>query len=83
EKLEKEKIASIKPKGAIYIFISLNGITKLNSLEFAEKLLEAEQVALVPGVAFGMDNYVRMSLVKDKEILLEAVDRIRKFIKEN
>ncbi|MGL5982795.1 MAG: pyridoxal phosphate-dependent aminotransferase, partial [Cetobacterium sp.] len=83
EKLEKEKIASIKPKGAIYIFISLNGITKLNSLEFAEKLLEAEQVALVPAVAFGMDNYVRMSLVKDKEILLEAVDRIRKFIKEN
>ncbi|MGL5639082.1 MAG: aminotransferase class I/II-fold pyridoxal phosphate-dependent enzyme, partial [Cetobacterium sp.] len=73
----------IEPKGAIYIFISLDGITELGSLEFAQKLLEVERVAVVPGVAFGMDNYIRISLVKDKEILNEAIDRFVDFVSKN
>ncbi|MGL5000724.1 MAG: pyridoxal phosphate-dependent aminotransferase [Cetobacterium sp.] len=81
-KLKANGINSIKPEGAIYLFVSLNEITNLNSLEFAQKLLESEKVAVVPGVAFGMDNYIRISLVKDKDVLLSAVDRIIKFIKK-
>lgn len=82
-KLKEANISAIEPKGAIYIFISLDGITELGSLEFAQKLLEEERVAVVPGVAFGMDNYIRISLVKDKEILNEAIDRFIDFISKN
>ena len=63
------------------MFVSLDGITNLDSLEFAKQLLEKEKVAVVPGIAFGMDNYIRISLVKDEEILLEAIDRFIEFIK--
>lgn len=82
-KLKEANISAIEPKGAIYIFISLDGMTELGSLEFAQKLLEEERVAVVPGVAFGMDNYIRISLVKDKEILNEAIDRFIDFISKN
>ena len=83
KKLKEANISAIEPKGAIYIFISLDGITELGSLEFAQKLLEVERVAVVPGVAFGMDNYIRISLVKDKEILNEAIDRFVDFVSKN
>lgn len=80
KKLKEKDISVIKPKGAIYIFVSLDGITDLNSLDFAKNLLEEERVAVVPGIAFGMDNYIRISLVKDEEILNEAIDRFINFI---
>ena len=49
-----------EPKGAFYVFPSIQN-TGLTSLEFAEKLLQAEKVALVPGDAFGScgEGYVR------------------------
>ena len=80
KKLKEKQISVIKPKGAIYIFVSLDEITKLNSLDFAKSLLEEERVAVVPGIAFGMDNYIRISLVKDEEILNEAIDRFINFV---
>lgn len=80
KKLKEKKISVIKPKGAIYIFVSLDGITDLDSLDFAKRLLEEERVAVVPGIAFGMDNYIRISLVKDEEILNEAIERFINFV---
>lgn len=79
-KLKEKNIFAIKPRGAIYIFVSLDGITNLNSLDFAKTLLEKERVAVVPGIAFGMDRYIRISLVKDEAILNEAIDRLINFI---
>ncbi|WP_297597310.1 aminotransferase class I/II-fold pyridoxal phosphate-dependent enzyme [uncultured Cetobacterium sp.] len=76
-RLKEAGVSAIKPKGAIYIFVSIG---EGNSLEFAEKLLESERVAVVPGVAFGMDNFIRLSLVSDLDELLEATDRIIEFI---
>ncbi|MEG1583018.1 MAG: aminotransferase class I/II-fold pyridoxal phosphate-dependent enzyme [Cetobacterium sp.] len=76
-RLQDAGINAIKPKGAIYIFVSIG---EGNSLEFAEKLLESQRVAVVPGIAFGMDNYIRLSLVSDLDELLEATDRIIEFI---
>lgn len=80
KKLKEKNISVIKPKGAIYIFVSLDGITDLDSLDFAKRLLEEERVAVVPGIAFGMDNYIRISLVKDEEILNEAIERFINFV---
>lgn len=71
-----------EPKGAFYVFPSIQR-TGLSSLEFAEKLLHAEKVALVPGNAFGAcgEGYVRCSYAASSKNLTEAIDRIGRFIK--
>ena len=71
-----------EPKGAFYVFPSIQN-TGLSSLEFAEKLLQAEKVALVPGDAFGAsgEGYVRCSYAASSKNLAEALDRIGRFVK--
>ena len=70
-----------EPKGAFYVFPSIQN-TGLISLEFAEKLLQAEKVALVPGDAFGAcgEGYVRCSYAASAKNLAEAIDRIGRFV---
>lgn len=82
KKFKENDVKSIKPKGAIYIFVAIPKELGLNSLDFCYKLLNEKNVAVVPGEAFGMDNFIRISLVKDVEILLEAADRMIDFIKK-
>ena len=70
-----------EPKGAFYVFPSIQN-TGLTSLEFAEKLLHAEKVALVPGNAFGAcgEGYIRCSYAASSKNLTEALDRIARFV---
>lgn len=51
-------ISVVKPHGAFYLFINIKGVKKYNanSMEFCKDLLQQEGVALVPGVALGMDG---------------------------
>ena len=51
-------------------------------MEFAEKLYEAEQVAVLPGEAFGSahSDWVRVSLCQPAEVLQEAVTRMTRFV---
>ncbi|MCF7916231.1 MAG: aminotransferase class I/II-fold pyridoxal phosphate-dependent enzyme [Candidatus Omnitrophica bacterium] len=71
-----------QPQGAFYCFAFL-GNFKLNSLEFAKKLLIKEKVAVVPGIAFGKSykNYIRISYANSLDNLKEAVIRIERFLK--
>ena len=71
-----------EPKGAFYVFPSIQN-TGLTSLDFAEKLLHAEKVALVPGNAFGAcgEGYIRCSYAASSKNLSEALDRIARFVK--
>jgi len=66
--------------GAFYAFPNVQGaIKKLglkNDLEFAEFLLEKADVAVVPGVAFGMEGYIRLSYASSIELLQTALTRI-------
>lgn len=81
-------VSVIKPNGAFYVMLnvgnyigkSLNGNKISNSLEFASSLLDEEKVALVPGVAFGLENYVRLSYATSDEDILEGLNRIDKFL---
>ncbi len=70
-----------EPKGAFYIFPSIKK-TGLTSLEFAEQLLMAEKVALVPGDAFGEsgEGFVRCSYATSTKNIVEAIERIGRFI---
>ena len=71
-----------EPFGAFYIFpnISRFGMT---SDEFATKLLMKEQVAVVPGTAFGDcgEGFVRISYAYSLERLKKAMERIARFVK--
>jgi hypothetical protein len=53
-------ITCVNAKGAFYLFPNISG-TGLKSADFCAKLLEQEKVAAVPGIAFGADDYIRLS----------------------
>jgi aspartate aminotransferase len=81
------KIPGVKvqdPKGAFYAYPNVsaafrNGIS--NSLEFSEKLLAEEHVAVVPGEAFGTNDHIRLSYATSIKELERGLDRIERFIK--
>ena len=48
--------------------------------EFAAMLLDKANVAVVPGIAFGMKNYFRISYATSEDLLVEACSRIKQAI---
>ncbi|MGB9812311.1 MAG: pyridoxal phosphate-dependent aminotransferase [Thermovenabulum sp.] len=79
-----------KPKGAFYVMMNITktfgkkikGVEIKNSTDFAQSLLENYMVAVVPGVAFGTENYVRLSYATSLTNIEKGLDRIEKFIKD-
>lgn len=76
-----------KPDATFYLFVNIKE-TGMDSVAFAHSLLEAQHVAVVPGVTYGdaYNHYIRIAYTMDIEILKQAVARIAKFIsiiKEN
>ncbi|MEI4830189.1 aminotransferase [Bacillus sp. FJAT-53711] len=69
------------PGGAFYVFPSIRS-TGLSSMEFAERLLLAEKVAVVPGSVFGEsgEGFIRCSYATSLEQLMEAMKRMKRFI---
>lgn len=85
---EMNNLSIIKPQGAFYIMINIdkclgkeiNGERINNSMDFSAKLLEHEKVAVIPGKAFGLDNYVRVSYATSMESIEKGLERINKFV---
>ena len=73
-------INCLRAEGAFYLFPNISSFG-LSSTDFAAQLLEKEKVALVPGIAFGADKYVRLSYATSEEVLQKSIDRIRNFVK--
>ena len=69
------------PQGAFYTFTDISA-SRMNSTDFAKKLLLEKKVALVPGTAFSSlgENYVRISYASSFENIKEAVYRINDFL---
>ncbi|MBQ1510525.1 MAG: aminotransferase class I/II-fold pyridoxal phosphate-dependent enzyme [Selenomonadaceae bacterium] len=80
----KMGLECFEPKGAFYIFPNITS-TGYNSNDFAEKLLEAEHVALVPGSAFGAcgEGHVRCSYATSIDKISEALARIENFLRNH
>lgn len=70
------------PKGAFYVFPSV-AATGLDGEQFANRLLEAKKVAVVPGDAFGEAGkyHVRCSYATSMSQLAEAIERIGDFVR--
>ncbi|MEW6587363.1 MAG: pyridoxal phosphate-dependent aminotransferase [Nitrospirota bacterium] len=81
-------IMCLTPTGAFYAFPNVSkiygksweGRTVSSSAELALYLLEKARVALVPGGAFGDDNYIRLSYATSLEEIRKGIERIRKAV---
>ncbi len=76
-----EGLSVIKPEGAFYVFCNISK-TGLDSLHFAQRLLDEEQVAVIPGIGFGENSYIRLSFATSKEQIEKGLDRISKWVKQ-
>jgi aspartate aminotransferase len=91
-----ENINSIKglscrtPKGAFYIMVNISelkgktikGFEINNSLDFSKLILEKGKVAIVPGIAFGDDDFVRLSYATSLDNIKEGLKRIKEVVEE-
>ena len=83
EELNRLGLECSQPQGAFYAFPSIKN-TGLNSLDFCQRLLKQEKVAVVPGTAFGAsaEGYILISYASSMENLKEAMSRIETFLKK-
>ena len=74
-------LSCYEPRGAFYAFPSI-AITGLTSDEFAERLLKEEQVAVVPGAAFGAagEGFIRCTYCAAREKIEQAIERMGRFV---
>lgn len=74
------------PQGAFYVYSDVSGLLGREwggkvintSLELCDYILDAAEVALVPGEAFGPSGYVRMSYALGDDAILEGIERLQK-----
>ncbi|KYH29868.1 MULTISPECIES: pyridoxal phosphate-dependent aminotransferase [Clostridium] len=83
-------LSCISAEGAFYIMLNVskyygrkidNKVIN-NSMEFAECLLSEEKVAVIPGIAFGLDDYVRLSYAVSMKEIEIGLNRIENFISQ-
>jgi len=82
--LDEIGLTCVEPKGAFYAFPSI-AVTGMDENTFAEKLLQEEHVAVIPGSAFGPSGkgYVRCSYATAYEKIEEALERMRRFVRRH
>jgi aspartate aminotransferase len=77
-------VSIVMPKGAFYAYpnisVAYKGGKVKNSLDFANQLLTAANVAVVPGEAFGTNDHVRISYATSMTELERGLERLHKFI---
>ena len=72
-------LSCVEPDGAFYLFVNIKNVTP-DSMKFCADLLEEKGVALVPGLAFGTEGYVRFSFATDLETIKEGIKRVKEFV---
>ncbi len=78
-------VSYIEPKGAFYVLVNIEDVIKEYNMEgsneFCQKLLDKENVVVIPGLAFGEDNSIRLSYATSMDNIEQGLDRISNFIK--
>ena len=82
---EIKGIYCLMPPGAFYAFPNVNGILKReikykgniikNSFDLSNYILKEAEVAIVPGIAFEAEGYLRISYATSMENIKEGLDR--------
>ncbi|MFM1768638.1 MAG: hypothetical protein RJA22_1167 [Verrucomicrobiota bacterium] len=73
-------VTCVNSKGAFYLFPNISG-TGLRSADFCARLLEQEKVAAVPGIAFGADDYIRISYATSLANIEKGLERMDRFVR--
>lgn len=80
-------ITCLKPQGAFYLYANAKEAASMSGYDsvdaWCEAVLDEAYVALVPGSGFGQDDYVRLSYATELKRVLEALDRVEDFVKQN
>jgi len=84
-----EGVSCARPVGAFYVMMDISktlgktagGIEIKGSLDFTEALLKETMTAVVPGISFGADGYVRLSYATEESVISEGVRRIGEFVR--
>lgn len=73
----------VEPEGAFYVFPSIKK-TGLTSMEFCNRLLQEQKVAVIPGDAFGAcgEGYIRCSYAYSQEKISACLARIARFMEQ-
>jgi aspartate aminotransferase len=87
---EMPYLTALEPQGAFYVFVNMaeiigktyEGEVIQSSDDFAAKLLESQQVAVVPGTGFGAPLYFRLSYATSMDNILEGLTRIETFLQK-
>jgi aspartate aminotransferase len=74
------RVSCVNSKGAFYLFPNISK-TGLSSSDFCAGLLEQEKVAAVPGIAFGADDYVRISYATSLANIEKGLARFEQFVR--
>lgn len=84
EGLNQLGLPTFEPRGAFYAFPQV-AVSGMDDETFAEKLLEEEKVAVVPGSAFGAggEGFVRCSYATAYEKIEEALERMARFVQRH
>ena len=82
--LNEMGLTCFEPRGAFYVFPSI-ACSGLTSAEFCEMLLKEQEVAIIPGDAFGAsgEGYARISYAYSVDHLETAMCRIRRFLTDH
>jgi aspartate aminotransferase len=79
QKLNQMKgVRCVNAKGAFYLFPNISA-TGLTSTDFCARLLDTEKVAAVPGIAFGADDYIRISYATSLANIEKGLSRMAHF----
>jgi aspartate aminotransferase len=73
-----KNVSCVKPEGAFYLFCDISK-TKKDSVTMANALLEAANVAVIPGEAFGARNFIRLSFATKMETIKKGMDRMEEY----
>ena len=82
-------VSCAEPDGAFYVYPSISGLMGKarpdgrvieTDTDFVNYLLEAGEVAVVPGIAFGLSPYFRISYAASDAVLAEAMSRIGRVV---
>ncbi len=73
-------LRAVKPLGAFYVLADVSSFG-LKSQNFSDRLLSKANVAVVPGVAFGNDDTIRLSYATSLDVIKTGLDRIEEFSK--
>jgi aspartate aminotransferase len=81
-----DELSIIKPDGAFYTFINISKLKQYFedvdslSIEVSNILLKKYRLAVVPGIAFGLDDYIRITYAADMETVKTGINKIKQLI---